>query len=186
MNILTKKFIAIGNAIAQEKGTIRLLVLLELEEFRGRWDMVMSAEWLPESTRETLQLVLEKMKEPLNPKEFSEVARTILLRPNEPFVQSFEQFLTDNPYQREFMDIEINGLEIKRAYVIAPYIYTVEDELMELWEKHCRLQTEFQNSQKSFFPSQPLLKLPNRLEVGQRELSLSPLASPQKMSITYK
>lgn len=142
-----KKFIekcfAVAQAIVQEKGQLELLVLLELEEFKGRWDMVMSADWLPESIGETRRFVWGKLRTMLSYAEYSQIAKPIFLHTNEPFVQAFEQLLEENPHQREFTDIEINYVEIKRAYVIAPQIYTFEELwLQELQAKTRQLETE--------------------------------------------
>jgi hypothetical protein len=144
MNKFIEKFFAIQSSISKEKGTIRLLALLELNEFQGKWEMVLSAEWLPESTRsKTLDLIIDKMSAVLDSKEYYQVTNITLLRTHEPFVQAFEQLLEENPHQREFTDIEINYVEIKRAYVIAPQIYTFEELwLQELQAKTRQLETE--------------------------------------------
>lgn len=59
MNKFIEKFFAIQSSISKEKGTIRLLVLQELSEFPGKWEMIMSAEWFPESTRKILDFINE-------------------------------------------------------------------------------------------------------------------------------
>lgn len=138
-----EKCFEVAQAIVQEKGQLELLVLLELEEFKGRWDMVMSADWFPESIGETRRLVRNKLKTMLSLEEYHQIAKIAFLHTNEPFVQAFEQLLEENPHQREFTDIEINYLEIKRAYVIAPQIYTFEELwLQELQAKTHQLETE--------------------------------------------
>jgi hypothetical protein len=143
MNKFIEKFFAIQNSIADEKGTIRLLVLLEPNEFQGKWEMVLSAEWLPESTRKAFNFIIDKMSAVLDSREYYQVANITLLHTHEPFVQAFEQLLEENPHQREFVGIEVDSLEIKRAYVIAPQIYTFEEEwLKELQAKTHQLETE--------------------------------------------
>lgn len=137
MNKFIEKFFAIQSSISEEKGTIRLLVLLELSEFQGKWEMVMSAEWLPERTSQAFNFIIDKMSAVLDSKEYYQVTKITLLRTHEPFVQALEQLLEENPYQREFMEIEVDGLKIKRAYVIAPQIYTFE----ELWLQELRVKT---------------------------------------------
>lgn len=129
--LLIEKFVAIEHAMAQERGGTKLLALLEPEESQGEWDMLLSADWVQGSTLETLDFVLAKMRTVLEPPEYYQF-KIMLLRSNEPFVHAFQAFLDDNPQQREFSNIEILGLAIKRAYVIVPWIETPEDQLQKL------------------------------------------------------
>lgn len=130
-NSLVEKFVAIEHAMAHERGPTKLLALLEPEESQGGWDMLLSADWVQGRTLEALDFVLAKMRTVLEPPEYYPFKIT-LLRSNEPFVHAFQQFLDDNPQQREFSDINILGLAIKRAYVIVPWIETAEDQLQKL------------------------------------------------------
>ncbi len=129
---LIEKYCEFERAIAQEKGKLTLLVLLEPEESLDGWDFVLSADWLPEYTGETLAFVIDKLKNILGLKEYYQISKIIFLRPDEPFIQTFQAFLEDNPQRREFSGIEILGLAIKRAYVIVPWIETPEDQLQKL------------------------------------------------------
>jgi len=160
MNKFIKKFFEVERAVAHEKGAIALLILLEWEEFSGRWKMVISAKWLPENTREILQLVMKKMEGILTAKEYSLIAKIILLRPYESFVQAFEQLLEEHPQQRELIDVEVNGFAIKRAYVITPQIVTVEDALMEalvkLLLKQNQLETEVRSLRELISAKAPM------------------------------
>ncbi len=127
---LIDKYCAVERAIVQEKGELTLLVLLELEESPGGWDFVLSADWLPEYTGETLIFVIDKLKAILE-SQYYQISNIIFLRPDEPFIRTFQAFLDNNPQQREFSNLEILGLAIKRAYVIVPWIETADDRFQK-------------------------------------------------------
>lgn len=188
MNKFVKKFFEIERAITHEKGAIDLLVLLEWEEFPGQWEIVISAKWLPANTREILQLVMEKMEGILTAKEYSQIAKIILLHPNESFVQAFEHLLAEHPQLRELTDVEVNGFAIKRAYVIAPQMVTLEDALMEalvkLLLKQNQLETEVRSLRELisskvvpiWISEKGLFELLDKPSLGTALLSLSNVA----------
>jgi len=119
MNSFVEKFYSIERAIAQEKGEFKLFALFELEgEVRRRWDVVISSEGLPENDMEALRFVINKIRVVLEPEEFMQLSKVVLLDVNEPFVKELQKFLDAHHNPKFFSQVNIQGVEIDKGYII--------------------------------------------------------------------
>jgi hypothetical protein len=118
MNTFINKFFSIANNISQEKGPLTLLALFELEEHEGQWDVVVSARNLPEDDMDTLRFVINQMNAVLNKQEILQISSVVILDVEQMFVKEIEEFLDKHNNPQEFFSSEINGIQIKQAFII--------------------------------------------------------------------
>ncbi|MBV9852155.1 MAG: hypothetical protein JO250_21015 [Armatimonadetes bacterium] len=108
--------------MAAERGPFTLFALLEREDTPGRWDVLVSAPWLP-TGRKGLLTVAEALTARMTPEEAVQIGRIVTLAPASPFVWSLRQTaarhgLTDGwpvPLGRQ----AVNGTEIERGFILA-------------------------------------------------------------------
>jgi hypothetical protein len=116
MDTFIQKFLFIENTIAQEKGPLDLFALFEIVEIPSRWEVVISAERLPENDIKALGYVTNKIRAVLTQKEMMKISAVILLTANEPFIGELQKFLKTN--DNTFSEANIQGVEIKKGYII--------------------------------------------------------------------
>ncbi|MEN8215646.1 MAG: tetratricopeptide repeat protein [Pseudomonadota bacterium] len=125
---LLKKYSAIAQSIAQEKGPFKLFALFELEDYLPwEWDIVLSAEWLPGNKVESLRFIFDKIRVVLNQEEFIKISKVVLLDINEPFVKELQKFLEAHHNPKFFSHVDIQGVEIDKGYVITSPLIPSEE-----------------------------------------------------------
>src|SRR4051794_7999672 len=83
-----ENFKKIAAEISEERGPTTLLVLVAREDVPGSWDLVFSAPWLdPEIQRPDLAFIVDKVRKHLTTPEMVQLARIVLLQPDEAWVQ---------------------------------------------------------------------------------------------------
>jgi hypothetical protein len=123
---LLEKYSAIEQTIAQEKGPFKLFALFEIADTPRRWDVVLSAAWLPGDKVESLRFIFDHIRAVLDDEEFLYISKVILLEVNEPFVKELQTFLEAHHNQSAFSNTEINGVEIKKGYIITSPVSSSE------------------------------------------------------------
>jgi phosphoribosylaminoimidazole (AIR) synthetase len=126
MNEFIKKFFAIEQALAQEKGEFELFSLFERATAFDDWDVIMASKGLPDNDMSVLREVIEKIQARLTHEEKMKLNAVILLDVNDIFVKEVHNFLEEHHNPAEFSNAEINGLEISRGYIIASPIPQTE------------------------------------------------------------
>ncbi len=100
----------IQQELARMRGEFTLFALLERENSVGPWDIIVSAPWVGENTKPTLDLVFDKLKKSLTKEELLTISRVVVLRPDEPFVKEFLVYMRAqqqiNPRYHEFTNEE--------------------------------------------------------------------------------
>ena len=116
---LISKFRTIEREIAQEKGPFTLFALIQGQGAWDKWDVVVAAPWTRDNLKETLDYLVEKIRKVLHKEELLKLSKIVPLDPSWDFV---EEILAE---WEEYGDvglrnIEINGIEIKRAHILTP------------------------------------------------------------------
>jgi hypothetical protein len=125
MRLDLNKFDEVRKDIEREKKVpFDLYALLEREEEIGKWDLVLSASWINGVTAENMGYVLRKMKKRLTREEQDMVTHIILLRSNEPVVetilQSSQRIIYPSGIIADGIDrTYINGMLINRGYIMS-------------------------------------------------------------------
>ena len=126
MNPFIEKFITIEQTLAQEKGPFKLFSLLERATVFDDWDVVMASKGLPDNDMSVLKEVIDKIHAILTYEEKMKMNAVILLNVNDLFVKEVQRFLVEHQNPTEFSNVEINGLEISRGYIITSPIPQTE------------------------------------------------------------
>ncbi|MCP4113131.1 MAG: hypothetical protein GY749_47645 [Desulfobacteraceae bacterium] len=126
MDEVINKFNSIEKMISQKKGNVKLLALFELEDnIHDRWDVIISSENLIAEDIESLKFVVNIVQSVLTKKEILKISKVVLFDPNDDFIAKVQSFLDNSKNPKEFSGVEINGLIIKRGFVVKSPI--VED-----------------------------------------------------------
>lgn len=124
-----KHFDQMGKDLVLERGMLTLYALLEREDELGKWDLVISAPWVKGATIEDMEYVIGKMKKRLAAHERDAITHIILLRPDEPVVQTILR--SSRPVAsasgivvKNIRRAYINGMLIKRGYILSANGYS--------------------------------------------------------------
>ncbi len=118
MNKFIEKLSTIEQTLAQEKGPFKLFALLERATAFDDWDIIMASKGLPDNEISVLKEVIEKIHAVFTYEEKMKMNAVILLDVNDHFVKEVQNFLVEHHNPTEFSNVEINGLEISRGYII--------------------------------------------------------------------
>lgn len=133
---LVDKFGKLEREIAEEKGPLTLFVILLREELGSlastssgpatsgtgfltdRWDLIASAPWIYLDKQANFKYFAKKLQSHLGKDSLLSISRIVLLRPDNPVVEAFNQAFNVEHGVLELADTNVFGLEIKRAYII--------------------------------------------------------------------
>ncbi|QTA86449.1 hypothetical protein [Desulfonema magnum] len=119
MDKIIDKFKSIEKIVSQKKGNVKLLALFELEDnIHDRWDVIISSKNLFPEDIESLKFVVNIIQRVLTKKEILKISKVVLFDPNDEFITKIQKFLSNGKNPKEFSEVEINGLMIKRGFVI--------------------------------------------------------------------
>jgi hypothetical protein len=126
MSSILEKISEIKSDLEREYGEFTLFCMVELEDFEGRWDIVVSATWFPASEAQALSLLINYIHDNLSEEELLQILRVVILSPEEPFVEEVIA-LTDKGDRLK--DMIINGLSIKTLHVLSKQ--QTQNEILE-------------------------------------------------------
>jgi hypothetical protein len=113
MDIKLKKIIDI---LEESNKPVWLFANLKMDEFIDKWSIIISAPWItPKNEDESFEYLLGLLKENLNEKELSSIARVGLMGKDEHLVE--ELLFRDS--LEPLKDTPINGNRIHEGYIIA-------------------------------------------------------------------
>ncbi len=84
----------------------------------GRWEIVLSAPWIT-NEKSFLDEFIPALRQSLSEDNLKGLSRIVVLDPDEPFIQNFLQWFKPGEFVTELQDAVVNGIPIKRAYLIA-------------------------------------------------------------------
>ncbi len=125
MNNWLEKFHTVAQTIAQERGPCKLFALLEKERSPYHWDAILCSESLPEEDMEALRYVVNTIQAVLSRQEMNQLGAVILLDVDNLFIKALQQFLAEQNNPAEFSQVDINGLEVRKGYMIISPVKTV-------------------------------------------------------------
>ena len=116
---LISKFRIIEGEITQDKGPFTLFALIQRQGAWDDWDVVVAAPWTRNNLKEILDYLVEKIRKVLHKEELLKISKIVPLDPSWDLV---EEILAEWEEYGELglRNIEINGIEIKRAHILAP------------------------------------------------------------------
>ena len=108
--------------MAHRYGEFVLFALFEREDWPSKWDVVVSATWMGESIRKSIDMVFDTFDQFLTSEDKITISQVIVLKPGEPFVQQVLSFMQaqhqTNSLFFEFSNQEFNVIEFRRGYVL--------------------------------------------------------------------
>lgn len=122
MNEIAEKLNTLKEKIIKEKteGKLRFLGMLARADIEGKWDIVISADWIEKNSNEQdFIYVIKKLKEVFGTKlEF--IARIVLLTTKEFFIKQLVLVLIAEKYVfgEELSDFKIPALEVSLKKII--------------------------------------------------------------------
>lgn len=105
--------------ISAEKGDFTLFALIQREESFGKWDIVVSADWIKE--KEILNLIALKLRQNLTESEQLLFSRIVVLQPSDAFVRSLNLINIEHG-NAKLTNNSFNGIYINEAYLITSKI----------------------------------------------------------------
>lgn len=114
---LVKKFQAAEKAISLVRGSFLLFVLAERDEAPGKWDLLVSAEWL-EINRNGIDQMVDALKPYLEPTDWRHLASITPLSPSMKYVQWIAQ---KYGFQHEVLEVANtfwDGVFVSHAFLI--------------------------------------------------------------------
>ena len=115
---MIEKLTDIEKKLADERGSFALFGVFLREGSPNRWEIVVSAPWLDEHSRESLEFIIKSIHPNFELQEWIMMATVILLDPSQEFVKEVNEEVNVEHGNVRIMGYEFNGMEIKRAHII--------------------------------------------------------------------
>ena len=114
---IVEKLRQIEFEISTEKGDFSLFALIEREDSLGKWDIVVSANWINNTEKKLINNIASKIHKEFTKEEQILLSRIVVLPPSDPLVQNLN--LINVKYSSvKLTNNSFNGIIIKEAYLI--------------------------------------------------------------------
>jgi hypothetical protein len=118
MSIVAEKLRKIEVEVSVKKGSFNLFALIERDDSLGKWDIVVSAEWVGEKEKELINTIALKIREYLSEDEQLMLSRIVVLPLTDPFVKNLNMFVGTEHGTIKLSNNTFNGIFVKEAYLI--------------------------------------------------------------------
>lgn len=112
-----EKFRQIEIEISAEKGDFNLFALIEREDSLGKWDVLVSANWIGKNEKSFIETLASKIYKNLSKEEQLKLSRIVVLSPSDALVKSLNFFGVKHGTVK-LSSNTFNGVFIKEAYLI--------------------------------------------------------------------
>jgi len=103
--------------ISAEKGDFTLFALIEREDSLGKWDVVVSANWIGKNEKSLIEMLASKIHESLSKEEQITISRIVVLSPSDALVRNLNMIGVEHGVVKLPNNI-FNGILIREAYLI--------------------------------------------------------------------
>ncbi|GEM_PF-1709111 len=122
MKEIIRKLNTIKDELLNEKGSLLMFVLIERNDTEGKWDLLLSANWIPKTNNQSdLIYIINKLK-----KEFKEnlefLSQIVIGTPTDSFILRIARAIDKQNIElsEEIFDLQVSPeFTIHRLYVIA-------------------------------------------------------------------
>lgn len=108
----------IEKIISKEKGRFVLFGMFLKEDHGAKWDIVMSANWIGNETKEFLTYFISKLNPEIKKGDLTTISSLVALKPSDPFVQTINRIVKTEHGDTRFTNCYFNNIEIKDAFII--------------------------------------------------------------------
>ncbi len=117
MSAVAEKLRQIEVEISANQGDFNLFALIEREDSFGKWDVVVSANWIGNQEKALIEAIASKISETLTENEQLMLSRIVVLPPSDTFVQNLNMIGVEHGTVK-LSNNSFNGIFIKEAYLI--------------------------------------------------------------------
>jgi uncharacterized protein YegL len=119
MNELIQKMVSIEKYLAHQQGDFRLFALFLRDGSPGKWDVLVSANWIDANKRQALKIITEQLTTKLNKDELMSLSRVVVIKTDHEGLPAVNQFLPIENEIAQIHDQNFFGLDIKQAFLIS-------------------------------------------------------------------
>ncbi len=114
---IVEKLRQIEVEISREKGGFTLFALIEREDSLGKWDVVVSANWIGKNEKSLIETLAAKIHKSLGKEEQITLSRIVVLPPSDSLVKNLNMIGVEHGAVK-LSNNTFNGIIIKEAYLI--------------------------------------------------------------------
>lgn len=118
MKQLVEKLKPLEEEISGLEGKFRLFALVLREGAQDRWDLVVSAPYLPADKKESFERLAKHVKSRLAPQELLALSRIVVLDEGNPTLEAMNKAIRVEHGMAEVKDRNFFGLQVEHAYII--------------------------------------------------------------------
>jgi len=116
---LVQKFVRLESEVAAVKGDFTLFALFLREDVPDRWDLIVAAPWVGGDKEESVNFLIDQIKQRLGEQELTNLSRIVLADPDDVSVANFNRAIrVEHGPPIEVVDSNFFGMPIKHAYII--------------------------------------------------------------------
>jgi hypothetical protein len=115
---LSSRFRDLESRIAEAKGAFALFALFMREDVPDRWDLIVSAPWVGDDRRGTVEYLVDQIKSHLGAQDLTSLARIVVVDPEDTAVQALNRAVHIEHGGVEVRDTDFFGLPVKHAFII--------------------------------------------------------------------
>jgi hypothetical protein len=103
--------------LSSKHGPFALFALIERDDAFGKWDVLVSANWMPVNAKSVIEAIASKIKTVFREEELIMLSRILILAPSDSFVQNLNLIPVEHGMVR-LTNNSFNGVSIKEAFLI--------------------------------------------------------------------
>ena len=115
--ISIQQFSIVKDRVVQERGELRLFVLILREGSPGLWDVVVSAPWADASLDEAIRYVSSVITSSVDRAQLLLVSRVVVLEEGNPVLEALLDASSTSP-TGELRDRDFAGIEARQAFIL--------------------------------------------------------------------
>lgn len=118
MKKIVEKFQKIEQHLADTKGEFRLFALFLREDSPGKWDVLVSANWIDMDKQKALKVISKEITSSLRQEELLSLSRMVVVEKDSSALQAIQKAVSVEHGSAEIKDSNFFGLDINHAYLI--------------------------------------------------------------------
>lgn len=119
MNELIQKMLSIEKDLVHQKGDFRLFALFLRDGSPGKWDVLVSADWIDANKQQALRLIIEQLTSRLNKDELMSLSRVVVINTDNKGLPAIQPFMPVKHGITEIHHKNFFGLDIEQAFLIS-------------------------------------------------------------------
>lgn len=118
MESFITKLKSIEQRLSKERGRFWFFALLQRDDSPGKWDLLVSAEWLQEKERKSLDHITAAIEQEFDQDDLLQLSRVVVLNPDNPIVQDLTTAFSQEHKLTRIQNITVNGMHFIQGVII--------------------------------------------------------------------